>query len=91
MLLVRRRSRASDAAEIDAAARRALALTTQVEEPADVAAWAAKHRLSFYDASYLALTLDSGKGARPWTYDEALGKAAQAEGVRTRREDLDAL
>lgn len=46
-------------------------------------ALAAKHRLTFYDAAYLELTL-RGRADCLFTFDNALMQAAEAEGIATR-------
>ena len=65
-------------------------LVTEVADRPDPFALALKHRLTSYDAAYLALTLDSGPGARLWTYDAQLARAAEAEGVLARDADFPA-
>lgn len=83
LLQARRRARARvDPRTLRDDAQRALELATEVEDPRSTMEVAARDQLSYYDAAYLALTLESGRGARLWTFDARLGAAAEAERVR---------
>lgn len=86
----RRDRRRLDETRLRRALEDALRLTTEVVDPPGVLALAMKHGLSAYDATYLALTLDSGPRARLWTLDAGLARAAAAEGVLASDADLDA-
>lgn len=81
---------APTAKEVQAKAELAAAPVVEVEDPPRVMELAAKHGLTAYDAQYLALTLDSGKGARLWTFDKDLAVAARKEGVLATEAELDA-
>jgi len=52
---------------------------TQRQVPGDTLALADKHGLTLYDATYLELAVRTGAGLA--TYDKALQRAAQAEGI----------